>query len=924
MQDKAAARTQLRDPIRHCVPAFLLSVLFSASALAGDTTLTGASASSSAGNAAQILNFPVTRSGDKTYAVLLNYHTANITAVAGKDYSASAGNLLFAAGASSANIPITILPDSGNPPFNTFSVLLDGATIGAPPTFATQQTFAAGTAPYAIRAADLNGDGQLDLIVASNASGNISVLLNTSAPGASTPTFAVAQTFAVGLNPRSISIADFNGDGLPDIVIANYGGNTVSVLLNTTAPGASSASFAAQQTFASGSNPSSVASVDLNGDGRPDLIVANNGSNSVSVLLNTTAPGAATPSFAAQQTFASAANPISVIANDLNGDGKPDIVVANSGAASVSVLLNTTASGAATAAFTAQTSFATGSSPVAVSAADLNGDGKPDLIVVNNSSNTVSVLFSTIAAGDVAPSFAAQQTFATDAGPTSIAIADANGDGKPDLIVANNGANNLSVLLNLTTPGNATPSFAVKQAFAVGANPAAVISADLNSDGKPDLIAANFGDNTVSILFNTVASSAVLPSFAAKQDFASAFDPVGAGRPGFVTTADLNGDGKPDLVITDGDNFGVFINTTTPGSATATYAARQIFAIGTTVGPIAIADINGDGKLDVVAASDSQDASHVGQLMLSINTTASGASAASFAAPQIFATGLDPRSVISIDINGDGKPDVITANRGANTVSVLLNTTATGAAIGSFAAQQTFATGSLPGWVTGADINGDGRPDLIVANTSNVGTVSVLLNTTATGSLTSNFAAQQIFATGPYPQNVTTADINGDGKADIITSNIGSNTVSVLLNTTVPGAATASFAAQQNFVVGVGPFAVTAADLNDDGRPELIVANEHFDSSTVSVLRNTTVPGAATATFATLQAFTCGVDPVSSVVADLNGDGKPDIVVANYGDKSLSVLFNSPYQILIGGSTPTGTIAHDIIYIDGFGFSPAN
>ncbi|QBB71649.1 hypothetical protein ELE36_15500 [Pseudolysobacter antarcticus] len=923
MQDKATARTQLRDPIRHRMPAFLLSVLFSVSALAADTTLTGSSpASISAGSSAQTMNFPVTRTGDKTYAVLLNYHTANITAKAGKDYSANAGNILFAAGASSANIPVTILPDSGNPPFNTFNLFLDGATIGSPPTFATQQIFAAGAAPYAIRAVDLNGDSQLDLIVANSTSGNISVLLNTSAAGASTPSFAVAQTFAVGSNPRAISIADFNGDGLPDIVIANYGGNTVSVLLNTTVPGTLIASFATQQTFATGSNPTSVASVDLNGDGRPDLIVANNGSNTVSVLLNTTAPGAAAPSFATQQTFASAANPINVIASDLNGDGKPDIIVANNGASSVSALLNTTVSGSTTLAFTAQTSFATGSNPVAVSTADINGDGKPDLIVVNNSSNTVSVLFSTTAAGDTAPSFAAQKTFATEAGPISVTTADANSDGKPDLVIANSGANSLSVLLNLTTPGSATANFAVEQAFAAGANPAAVISADLNGDGKLDLISANLGDDTVSVVMNTMVSSAVLPSLAPKQDFASAFDPVAQGRPVYVTTADLNGDGKPDLIVCDSDNFGVFLNATIPGSATATYGGRQIFTTGNNSETIAIADVNGDGKLDLLVSA--RDAN---QIWLFMNTTAAGAGVVSFATPQTFATGTDPRSIISLDINGDGKPDLIAANRNSNTISVLLNTTATGATTGSFATQQTFATGTSPIWVAAADVNRDGKPDLVVANNTSVGTMSVLLNTTAPGATTVSFATQQVFAAGFYPQNISTADINGDGKSDVIVANPGSSTasVSVLLNTTAAGSAIATFSAQQSFAANQSAYAVTPTDLNGDGKPDLIVANIGFITpGSISILRNTTVPGATTASFATQQAVTAGVSTFSTAVADLNGDGKPDIVTANYQDKSLSVLLNAPYQILIGGSTPVGTIAHDIIYIDGFGFSPAN
>ena len=355
-------------------------------------------------------------------------------------------------------------------------------------------------------AADVNGDGKPDLIVTNKTSNTVSVLLNTTAPGATTPSFAAQQTFATGTSPVSVTAADLNGDGKPDLIVANYNSNTVSVLLNTTAPGATTASFAPQQTFATGTYPRSVTAADVNGDGKPDLIVANAldvSSNTVSVLLNTTAPGATTASFAAQQTFPTGTNPRSVTAADLNGDGKPDLIAANFGSNTVSVLLNTTAPGATTASFAAQQTFATGSSPWNATAADLNGDGKPDLIVANFGSNTVSVLLNTTAPGATTASFAAQQTFATGTAPFHVTAADLNGDGMPDLIVANHGSDTVSVLLNTTAPGATTPSFAAQQTFATGTGPASVTAADVNGDGKPDLIVANFGSNTVSVLLNT-------------------------------------------------------------------------------------------------------------------------------------------------------------------------------------------------------------------------------------------------------------------------------------------------------------------------------------------------------------------------------------------------------------------------------------
>ena len=221
------------------------------------------------------------------------------------------------------------------------------------------------------------------------------MLASQTAPGADTPSFAAQQTFATGVNPESVTTADVNGDSKPDLIVANVHDNTLSVLLNTTAPGATTPSFATQQTFATGTHPVSVTAIDVNGDGKPDLIAAIPNDNNVSVLLNTTAPDATTPSFATQQTFATGTNPFSVTAADVNSDGKLDLILANANDNTLSVLLNTTTPGAAMPSFAAQESFATGTAPQSVTTADVNGDGKPDLIVVNLIGNTVSVLLNT-------------------------------------------------------------------------------------------------------------------------------------------------------------------------------------------------------------------------------------------------------------------------------------------------------------------------------------------------------------------------------------------------------------------------------------------------------------------------------------------------------------------------------------------------
>ena len=376
------------------------------------------------------------------------------------------------------------------------------APASAAVSFAPHADSAAHTSPKSVAVGDLNGDGKLDLAVANLASDDVSVLLNTAAVGAAAPSFAAKVDFATGTSPESVAVGDLNGDGKPDLAVASFVSG-VSVLLNTTAPGAAVPSFAMHADFAAGGGPLSVAVGDVNGDGKLDLAVANLGSGDVSVLLNTAAVGAAAPSFAAKVDFASDTAPVSVAVGDLNGDGKPDLAVANQNSNDVSVLLNTTAAGAAAPSFATHADSAAGTTPSSVAVGDLNGDGKPDLAVANSSSNDVSVLLNTTVAGAAAPSFATHADSAAGTGPSSVAVGDLNGDGKLDLAVANVGSNNVSVLLNTAAAGAAAPSFAAKVDFAAGTSPSSVAVGDLNGDGKRDLAVANYNSNDASVLLNT-------------------------------------------------------------------------------------------------------------------------------------------------------------------------------------------------------------------------------------------------------------------------------------------------------------------------------------------------------------------------------------------------------------------------------------
>ena len=177
--------------------------------------------------------FVVTREGDLAAPVQVNYNTVDGTAVAGTDYTATTGTLTFAANETTAMIYVPIIGNTTDQSDRTFSVNLSQSAV-----FATQQSFGTGASPFSVAFGDVNGDGLLDLAVANQNSNTVSVLLNATAPGATTPSFATQQTFATGTSPISVAFGDVNGDGLLDLAVANLNSATVSVLLNTTAPGA--------------------------------------------------------------------------------------------------------------------------------------------------------------------------------------------------------------------------------------------------------------------------------------------------------------------------------------------------------------------------------------------------------------------------------------------------------------------------------------------------------------------------------------------------------------------------------------------------------------------------------------------------------------------------------------------------------------
>jgi hypothetical protein len=684
----------------------------------------------------------------------------------------------------------------------------------------------AGADIRSVAAADFDGDGSPDLAVVNADTSNVTVVLKA---GRAEP--AIINTYAVGAFPLSVATGDFTGDGKIDIISANDSASSISLLRNNGSGG-----FVSAGTFNAGAGPVDLAVGDFNNNGTLDVAVVV--ANGVSILLGNGQGGFSAP------TLISGWSANKIIAADFNNDGKLDLATA--GGATSQIRLGNGAGQFASPSCTLNSS-------TGLAAGDVNKDGKPDLVVANIPSAQIQIYIGN-GTGCVGASTSIN---VLNAGrPGFVAIGDLNKDGNPDIVAG------ATVLL-----GDGTGAFGPPLAFgmgSLGADPGAnTVIADFNDDSNLDIASASNG--AAGILFGDGAGG-----------FRFAVGPNGGGAYG-IAHGDLNSDGKIDVAAMSSGNFVVML-----GDGMGNLGSPSIVPMPNSssfVGPV-IGDFNGDTKLDVVVV----DATHNGPGGLPRFHVALGNGLGGFGST--ISTSFDapdPFAVSGGDLNGDGKIDLVTVNRGGGnnnegSISIGLSDGA-----GHFTIQPNISvrTPSNPIGVAFTDINNDGKMDLAVPGGFGF---SILLGNGAGG-----FAPRVHFTTA-NSSSIRAADFNGDGKVDLamVSEEINGKTSVVL------GDGLGGFTAPLQFSLGSFPSDLVVADFNTDGKQDLAVTiarQEPFPSphrSNIVVLLGDGAGG-----FGSPVTFPADRSASRLITADLNGDSRPDLITANQVVNNLTVAINT-------------------------------
>jgi hypothetical protein len=629
--------------------------------------------------------------------------------------------------------------------------------------------------------------------------------------------------YPVNGSPAGILAADFNGDGKRDVAALNVGDSStngnVAILL-----GNGDGTLKAAANYPVGMNPTSMTWADFNKDGRADLAITNTTSANVTVLLgNADGTMRVAGTYAVPESYIyGAANQI--VAGDFDGDGTPDLIVFTN---HNFYLLHGNGDGS----FTLKpqlTGYANNYtySPVYLAAGDVNKDGKLDLISVNYDA-TVSILLN---AGD--GSFPNQNRYVAGtplsmgaAGSPGVFVMDFNDDANPDLVFAAGHPDDLQPDPAAITVifGNGDGTFQAPPAYAVGSSPSSMVTADFNRDNHPDIVVA------AQNLPNTASSSLWLLAGRSGGGFQTPTPiPTATVSTNWVATADLNNDNFADLITVGFNNV-----TTRLGKGDGTFQAPQTYTLPQSGWFVTAGDVNGDGLQDLVVAYGyprAVQSATVSSAAVLLTAKPGGGFNPGVNIP----TGVNTVQMVLADVNGDNKLDLIAANIGFPQADTPVNgnvTVSLGNGNGTFQPPVSYTVGVAPTWLAVADVNGDNKPDLIVgALDTSQSEIGVLL-----GNGNGTFGAPTMFATYSYPSMITMADFDKDGHLDIAIVHMNGDSPTSIMR----GNGDGTFQAEAFIMSGDTPVAAVAGDFSGTGRQDLaIVTNPSVETGYVGLFQN--------------------------------------------------------------------------------------
>ncbi len=635
---------------------------------------------------------------------------------------------------------------------NSVSILLGKGDA----TFKSPQTFPAGSRPNSIAIGDINSDGFLDVLTANSDSNDVSVLL-----GHGNGNFEPQTTIPVGNQPNSIDLGDINDDGFLDFYTTEMGGRTVSLAF-----GNGDGSFTSPNKVSTGVSTGKAMLTDSNNDSYLDIIILNTTRDNITVIL-----GTGNGTFAAVgKNYTTGDDPYSLALADVNNDEKPDIITSNS-SYTISVLI-----GNGDGSFQQKIDSEIWRLPENIKLNDIDLDGNFDALVTFKSADNLEIL-----RGDGTGRFAAFK-FILHNKPNAIEIADFNGDGYHDIFSLNSDEGTFySVVKGLK---NGDFSKAPKLEIGDTEN---IIVADLNNDGLEDIVATSrFG---TSVLIKTQNGF-----FADTQNLPHGGDSIAMG--------DFDHDGMPDLVTSLSFNNMLHLYA---GNGDGTFTPKTSLDVGDGAIPsnLKIADLNGDGNIDIVTANYGND---------SISAFW-GKGDSTFADPESYPVGSGPYSVSLADIDGDGKLDIATANFIGGDISFLK-----GYGDGRFGEQAILPAVRESRQLEAFDINRDSRMDLLVLGSGDDGgdVISVAL-----GNDNQGFNDPYIIRLPFRGDSFSIKDIDQDEFADIVAPNM----LGVSL---IRGFDNGQFSQARTYIPhGTISFSdVAICDVNQDGLFDFVIGSE--------------------------------------------------------------------------------------------------